>query len=1078
MKLVETSIRYPVSVTVGILLVAIFGLLSLWRIPVQLIPDVDEPMVYVTTIWPGASPEEIETEIVQEQEEQLKSLEGLVEMTSQSVDSTGTVTLRFQTGTEPDAALLRVNNQLQQVEEYPQNALRPVLRTRQPGTDATAWFLLRAREGTDIDIEEQRDFAEQVIQPRLERVPGVAASGLFGGRDRELHVVVDPQKLSSRGITFGQAAAALAAENRDVSAGDFDEGKRRYIVRTVGKYRSPEDVEAVVLAWREGAPVYVRDVGRIELGFEDATEIVRQRGEPTIAINASRQPGANTLTIMRGLEQAVEELNAGPLRERGMAMEAAFAESRYIEDAIWLVQRNIVIGGLLAVASLLLFLRSFTSTLVIGLAIPVSVVGTFLAMTLLGRNINVVSLAGLAFAVGLIVDASIVVLENIYRHMQEGKPRRIAAAVGTAEVWGAVLASVLTTVAVFVPVLFVEEEAGQLFRDIAVAVSAAVLISLVVSITLIPTFSARVLRAVSRDSDGSHAGLADETGQRRDWRQLWGLADLAGDFNRKLADFVYWMSGSVSLRLVVVLVLTVGAVALAWGLMPDTEYLPTGNQNFAMGIVIPPPGYNTGQSVEIAEHIEARLRPYWEAEPGTPEAAALDAPPLEHFFFVAAGGMMFMGGILHDEEAARAGEMVGVMQGILGTIPGTFGIVQQPSIFQRGPEAGRAVDVDISGPDLDRLLQLGGRVFGGVMGAVPGAQAQPIPSLDLGNPEVRIVPDRERAAELGFTAQELGFTLNALIDGVKVSEYQHRGRAIDLLLMGERRDGTRSQDIQFLSVATPRGNVVSVGDLADVRPTTGPEQINHIERQRSVTIQVVPPQQMPMEAAMRAIEQQVLAPMRADGSLAPPYQANLAGTADKLTATRRALQDNFLLALVVTYLLMAALFESFLYPFVILFSVPFAAVGGFFGLAAVNAFLAYQALDVVAMLGFVILIGIVVNNAILIVHQALNYMRDARLAYREAIRESVRDRVRPIFMSTTTSIAGMAPLVLVTGPGSEIYRGLGSVVVGGLALSTVFTLFLVPAVFSLVLDARAWLRGALSLDEEEREETETLQASL
>ncbi len=1069
MRLVEASIKYPVSVTVGVLLVVLFGFIALFRIPVQMIPDTEEPQVFVSTVWPGASPTEVETEIVQEQEEQLKTLEGLVRMTSSSNQSVGSVVLRFQTGTDIDAAMLRVNNALQQVPSYPRNALKPVLSTSQFGgaEGAIAWFVLRSADGSDIHIADQRDFVEEVIKARLERVPGVSASGLFGGRERELRVDVDVQALVGRGLTLSQLGEALDAENRNVSAGDFDEGKRSYVVRTVGQYASPEDVENVVLAWRDGAPVYVKDVATVRLDFKDPTQIVRNRGIDTIAINASRQLGSNTIVVMDGLRDAVAELNAGPLAERNMVMEVAFAQSDYIEGAIALVQRNIVVGGILAIAVLLLFLRSFSSTLIIALAIPVSIIGTFLAMSLLGRNINVVSLAGLAFAVGMIVDASIVVLENIYRHQQLGKSRRQAAYDGAREVWGAVLASGLTTVAVFLPVFFVQEKAGQLFRDIAVAVSAAVLISLVVSITLIPSLAARVLRAVpsSKDREEEADDGVAEGGprRRRDWRHLWGIARLGQGAAEGFGAFVYAMSGSVAARLALVVVLAGGAVILAYGLVPATEYLPSGNQNFIRGILVAPAGYNTDEYVSIAERIEGSLRPYWEAKPSTPAAAALDGPPIDQFFFVAGAGFVFMGSRVHPDEVENAYQLIPVIQGAVGGIPGTIAIVQQSSIFDQGPTASRGIDIDLVGPDLERLLELGRRVFSSVLVSIPGAQPQPIPGLELGNPEVRVVPDRVRAAEVGFTAQEIGFTLNALIDGVKVSEYQYEGRAIDLVLRGRTRyRDHRTQDIANLVIASPSGGAVTIGDIGRVVVTSGPPQINRIERQRAITIRVTPPREVAIETAMTIIENDILGPMRADGSLAPPYSATLSGAADDLTETRRALQGNFILAVLVTYLLMAALFESFVYPFVILFSVPFAAVGGFLGLAVVNKFVAVQSLDVVAMLGFVILVGIVVNNAILIVHQTLNYMRERGLAHRDALREAVSDRLRPIFMSTTTSVIGMAPLILITGPGSEIYRGLGSVVVGGLLVSTVFTLLLVPAVFSLTMDAREWLRAKFS----------------
>jgi HAE1 family hydrophobic/amphiphilic exporter-1 len=1043
-KLVDSAIRHPVSVTVGVLLVVLFGMLALFRIPVQLIPDVDVPQAIITTVWPGASPEEIETEIIQKQEDQLKSLEGLVEMTSESRQSSGMVRLRFQIGADQDALLMRVNNALQQVPRYPQNALRPVITSRDPFEQQTlAWLILVALPGSGVEIELERQFAEDVVRPALERVDGVAVASVYGGRARELHVTVDPQQLAVRGLDLMRVAAALDAENRDVSAGDFDEGKRSYVVRTVGKFTSPEEVGDVVLAWRGDAPIYVRDVASVELSHADPSEVMRERGEPSIGFAILRRQGSNTLSIVADIRVVIERLNKGQLAEKGMVLSIAFAESDYIDRAISLVQRNIMIGGLLAVGVLFLFLRSVSSTLVIGLAIPVSVLATFLVMRALGRNINVVSLAGMAFAVGMIVDASIVVLENIYRHQEMGKNRRQAALDGATEVWGAVLASVLTTVVVFLPVLFVQDEAGQLFRDIAVAVSSAVLISLIVSITLIPSMAARVLSTARQSRETARTGVFARLGNR---------------LTQGIAGFVYDLSGSIALRVTAIGVLTGGALVGAFVLMPDTEYLPTGNQNLVFGLLIPPPGYNPDEYIDMADHVEQQLSVYWTTKPGDPGEADLEGPPIEHFFFVSFPAGAFMGAIGYQAYADRTGEMLPVMQRVLSSIPGTFGIVQQPSIFQSGADAARAIDVELTGPDLGRLLQLGSRVFGGVMATMPGVQAQPIPGLDLGNPEIRVVPDRERAAQLGLTAQDIGFALNVLVDGVKVSEYQYEGKAIDLILRGTPLYASRSQDIEGLNIATPSGRVVSIADVSRVVQTTGPTQINHSERQRTVTIQVVPSQSQSLETAMRHIEEQILAPMRADGSLAAPYQAALTGTADKLTSARQALQNNFLLALLVTYLLMAALFESFVYPLVILFSVPFAAVGGFVGLGLVNAFIAPQALDVIAMMGFVILIGIVVNNAILIVHQTLNYIRGKGLGHREALRQAVADRIRPIFMSTLTSVMGMAPLVLVTGAGSEIYRGLGSVVVGGLAVSTVFTLFLVPAVFSLVMDIRTAVR--------------------
>jgi HAE1 family hydrophobic/amphiphilic exporter-1 len=354
---------------------------------------------------------------------------------------------------------------------------------------------------------------------------------------------------------------------------------------------------------------------------------------------------------------------------------------------------------------------------------------------------------------------------------------------------------------------------------------------------------------------------------------------------------------------------------------------------------------------------------------------------------------------------------------------------------------------------------LGGEIFGKVRQALPDAQARPIPGLDLGNPEVRITTDRQRAAELGVSNRELGFTVSALVDGAKASEFRYQGRTLDLRLMAEKGSSHRTHMIEQFPIATPSGDLVTLGSVADIEVSNGPVTIARIERQRAITIRVVPGDKTPIEEAMRIISDDIVTPMQDEGRLSGLYTATLSGTADKLSQTWNSLQWNFLLAIIITYLLLAALFENFVYPLVIMFSVPLAALGGILGLRAMSTFVSFQALDTLTMLGFIILVGTVVNNAILIVHQSLNHMREDGMGSHEAIRESVRTRIRPIFMSVSTSVCGMLPLVLFPGAGSELYRGLGSVVVGGLIVSTIFTLFLVPAVLSLMFDMRAAVEG-------------------
>lgn len=1045
MKIIDESIRYPVTTSVGVILLLLFGGLAVTRIPIQLTPEVEQPQITVTTVWSGASPLEVEREIVEEQEEQLKSLEGLIKMESSSSDSVGTVILTFPVGTDIDSAMIRVSNRLEQVPSYPNDADKPVITSGDANDSAIAWFILRPllEDGFEGDISSLYDFVDDFIKPELERVEGVSNSNIFGGRPREMHVIVDPSRLAARRITLTELGEAIERENRNYSGGDFDEGKRRYVVRTIGEYSSPEEIENIVVGIRNEIPVYLNDVATAQLSFRKASARVFMMGEQVIAINAIRAPGANVLEVMSRLKETVERLNSDLLGARGLELIQSYDQTDYIESAISLVQQSLMVGGILAILVLLLYLRSLSSTLVISVAIPISVVGAFFMMYWFDRSLNVVSLAGLAFSVGMVVDNSIVVLENIYRHRQEGKRRREAAYVGTTQVWGAVLASTLTTIAVFLPIVFMEEEVGQLFGDIAIAITCAVGLSLIISITVIPSLSAKILKRNRGSGDPSKS---------RQWGSLWPERM----FIEAVTSTVSWINRSIIRRLVLVIVLTTAAVGLSYRLMPKTEYLPVGNQNFMFGVLLPPPGYSVDEVSELRRAYEAELAYLWETTPGSPEALRQPGGGIEGFFFVALTNQAFMG--VRARDPLRLRELLPEFEAVGSKLPGTIVVINQSSIFQQGIDEGRNIDIELTGPDLLRLIELGGEAFGKLMAIMPGAQGRPIPGLDLGNPELRVETHRRRAAELGISNRDLGFTVSALVDGAKASDYQYQGREIDLKVIAGESGLRRTHLLEQMPIAAPSGQLVTIGSVADVREVNGPLQINHRERERAITLRITPEEQMPLATAMDIIRDEIIAPMQQEGKLGGLYRATLSGTADKLAQAGEALQFNLILALIITYLLMAALFESFLYPFVIMFSVPLAAMGGFLGLAVMNAF-TYQPLDVLTMLGFIILIGTVVNNAILIVHQSLNYIRDEGKESQAAITRAVHNRIRPIFMSVSTSVFGMLPLVLFPGAGSELYRGLGSVVVGGLVVSTVFTLFLVPALLSLTLDAKESLKN-------------------
>jgi HAE1 family hydrophobic/amphiphilic exporter-1 len=766
--------------------------------------------------------------------------------------------------------------------------------------------------------------------------------------------------------------------------------------------------------------IVLSDVASVKFGYEKRTVSMIHNATAGIAVGVKPEPGTNILEMSDRAEKVVNALNEGKLEDEKIYLDWVYDQRPYIRGAINLVRKNILIGGTLAITVLLIFLRSASSTVIVATAIPISILGTFILMNALGRNLNVVSLAGISFAVGMLVDNAIVVLENIDRHRKMGKSPFDAAYDGAREVWGAILTSTVTTVAVFLPVVFIKEEAGQLFRDIAIAITCSVTLSLFVSVSVIPMLSKQLFTLTGGKITPQKGTI------------VW----LGGKLTDMFMVMVRLVIRNWATRILTVLTFTVLAVFSAYMLLPKMEYLPLGNRNLVISILVPPPGLSYEERREIGEHIFDSAEPYIGKDFN-------GFPGIKNMFYVGSEQIMLFGAVGMHEQ--RAGELLPLFTNIIYSIPGMFGISNQAGIFQTRLGRGRTIEVDISGEDINQLVQAAGAMFGMVSNAIPGAQIRPIPSLELLFPEVRILPDRERLKAAKMSARDLGILLDILMDGREIGDFKQEGeKKIDLVVMASEKDITTPEELYTSLVVTPGGNVVPVSSLAGLQRTDGLTEIRHLERQRTVTLQVTPPFTMPLQEAMEIIQGKIVPQLKGQGMLGG-MDITLSGAADKLTETREALQWNFLLAAFITYLLMSALFGNFIYPLIILFTVPLAAAGGFIGLRLVNILITPQPFDILTMLGFVILIGVVVNNAILIVHQALNFIRYHGMGYREAVVESTRSRLRPIYMSAFTSIFGMLPLVVAPGPGSELYRGLGSVVLGGLALSTIFTIFVIPA---------------------------------
>lgn len=1023
--MVKFSLLRPVVISVGVILILIFGFISLDRLPRQLTPNVIQPEISVNTVWPGASPAEIERDIIQEQELVLKNTPNLEKYESKSNDNKGSLTLTFKLGTNIDKALLDVSNKLNEVDNYPENVQKPVIKATGESASPVIWTMLQTLEGNPIDIDHYKTYMENEVREHYERIPGVAELFMRSGTADEMQVILNTQKMAAYSLSIDKIISVIQRNNIDVSAGSMDVGRRAYRIRTTTQYRNPQDIKNLVLVANGKQVVRLGEIAEVGYGYAKKSSVSLVDGIKGLVIGVKPETDANIVKLTDDVEAMVNRLNETQLKPMGLKIRWLNDKRDYIQGSIDLVQQNILVGGILAIIVLLIFLRTVSSTTVIALAIPISIIATFIVLDFLGRTLNTISLAGISFSVGMLVDSAIVVLENIDRHRKMGKKFFNAAYEGTMEVWGALIASALTTIAVFLPIIFLENEAGQLFKDIAIAVTAAVSFSLFVSISVIPMLWNQLMKFSEHD-----------THQFKETPSA--IVDFGHAINERIMKAVRWTLQSKQHQITTVALLILFSASSVWVLFPKMEYLPQGNRNLIFNIMIPPPGLSYNEGKSIGEDIYKKLEKYTKAD--------VDGyPKIKRLFYISGGDFMLFGAL--SEDPSRIAELIPLFKKVANSYPGIFGISKQAGVFERGLGKGRTVNIDISGESIEELAGVAGQLFGTLHKKLPGSQVRPEPSIELLFSEVRILPDHERLNAVGLDARALGIIADVLMDGRKISEFKVDGKKkIDLILKADQADVSTPEELYNALVATPSGDLVTFDSLSTLDRTTSISVIRHLGGKRTITLQVSPPKELTVQETIEKIENEILPTVTNTN-----VKMALTGTADKLSQTISSMKWNLILAVVITYLLMAALFGNFFYPLIIMITLPLAAAGGFIGLSFTNTFISPQALDILTMLGFIILIGIVVNNAILIVHQSLNLVRNHEMEHKEAVLEATHSRLRPIFMSTLTSLFGMLPLILAPGPGSEFYRGLGSVITGGLAFSTLFTLFVIPALLYFVI---------------------------
>lgn len=1011
MGLINYCLKNATGVAVVIAIVMFIGMISAARLPVQLFPNIEQPQMTVSTFWRAASPEEMESVIVEEQEQVLRGMPGLEEMRANINPSFVQIELTFSIETDMDQALVEVISRMNRLPPLPADANPPVVQSAATGdsNDTLIYLFIQSTADSEIPIIEQGQFIIDNVVPRLEGIEGVAAAELQGpGNAPEvLEITFDPFLAAQYGIQIPQIAA-VAGRSQDVTGGFVDIGRRSYMMRFNGEF-SPDQLENQILVWRDGRPVRLGDVAEVGIHRADRFAAVYQNGHPALGLRIFRSNGANVLTTIAAVKAEMDAMNEELLPGRGLHMAHSYDPSVFIERAINLLTTNLAIGILLAVGILWVFLRNVRATLIIGLTIPISLFATLAVLQMTGRSLNVISLAGLAFAVGMVLDAAIVVLEGIVRQREHGHGLMESSRIGASRVVNALIASTATTVVVFLPVMFLKDAEGQLFADLALTIAIAVSVSLVVAIMVLPTAAAHFLKEVKSTKEN---------------HKLWN----------GIAAFVMGLTGTRFMRRVWLVLLIVAPMIASAQLAPDAGYLPQVRRDAVDAFLALPPGSSL-ETVdrEILQPIVERLQPYMDGE---------REPALRNYYIFSFPGGGSLGIRALDQN--RVDELAEIVNNeILVGFPDTFGGGGQGNLFG-GFGSSDSIVLNVQAHDPEVL-------FAGVqagMGALqqtfpPGTRIQPNPQPNFGQPTLNVVPNDRRISEAGWNRQQIASIVRALGDGLYMGDYFDGQNSIDVLLRSP--EWTSPEELASVPLATPSGSIVPLGDLVTIEQSVEQQQIVRVDGRRTISIAVSPPDGIGLQEAIGMIRENVEPVIR--GALGPGGNVLYAGTAGSLERVQNQMLPNLLIAVGVLYLLMVGMFRSFKDAFLVLLILPPAAFGGVMGLVVLNWFTT-QDLDLLTMIGFVILAGIVVNNAILLVARTRQAEAEG-LSRKDAVGEALQVRLRPIFMTTLTTVMGMLPLVLVPGPGSAIYRGLAATIVGGMSVSTLFTLILLPTLLRM-----------------------------
>ena len=1006
MRLTASSLQNPAAVAVAMAVILLFGVFSLSKLPVQLFPDIENPQIAIRTVWRAASPREVESEIIEPIEAVLRGLPGLKELAGFSYAGEGLITLEFGLETDMQRTLIEVISRMNRLDPLPRDATQPIIILGGNNGDqpALTYFFMQLLPGTPGNIHDYAQFVEDVVRPAIEVIPGVARVGISENSrnaSRELEILFDPYRAAELGIALPATAARLGQAN-DVSGGFVEVGRRQYTLRFAGRY-TPEELGEFVLEWRDGRPIKLGDIAKVSITRGEQVLTNTQNGNPAISIRVDKESSANALQTLNAVKRVVEELNAGEVREHGLVMAQSFDASVFINRAITLVSGNIALGIFLAVGVLWWFLRRIRATLIVAIAIPISLLATFIVLNISGRTLNVISLAGLAFAVGMVLDAAIVVLENIVRLRERGLDAHDSSLHGADQVWGALLASTATTVAIFLPVIFMREVEGQLFSDLAITIAIAVIVSMLVAVTILPLAA-----------------------------RIWLPPDQSADHNmdrwRRIASYIMRITSTPRKRWALVAVLITVPITASYALLPELDYLPPVKRDAIDAYFRFPPGIGERTiAKEYVQVLDRRMAPFMNGE---------REPALKNYYILTWGDGGTMGARVKDQSQVKMLEKI-VNEKIFADLPDLRYLAAQGNLFG-GFGGDRLINLHLQSRDREALGRVAEQAYALMREALPKTNVQVVPDPEQAEPELQLIPNDRKISEAGWTRSDLGLLVRAMGDGLYVGEHFDGEKRIDIILRS--RTWGSPEELGSMPLATPTGSLMPLSELAEIKRTVGPSQLRRIDSRRTITLELRPPDDVSLEHVLsvlrKEVEPQLQEQLPADGNI------QYGGSASGLNRAIVSMSSNFGLALVVLFLLMAALFRSPKDSALVVLAMPLATVGGVVALRLLNL-ASFQPLDLLTMIGFVILLGLVVNNAILLVHQTRSAEREG-VSRHQAVEQALHTRLRPIFMSTLTSIFGMLPLLLMPGAGSVIYRGLAAVIVGGMCVSTLFTLVLLP----------------------------------